>query len=115
VISATGREIGQRWEALAAQHGLQLRLSGIPALIGFDLVAADADKCATLITQEMLKRGHLAGQSVYVCTEHTPAVVDRYFEALDPVFGLIRQCEDGRPIDELLEGPVRHARFHRLN
>jgi glutamate-1-semialdehyde 2,1-aminomutase len=72
-------------------------------------------KYKTLITQEMLKKGFLATNEVYVCTEHTPSVVEEYFAALDPLFALIRQCESGRPVDELLEGPVCHERFKRLN
>jgi len=67
------------------------------------------------MTQEMLAKGYLAGTGVFVCTDHTPAVVDRYFEVLDPVFALIRECEQGRDINQLLHGPVCHAGFKRLN
>ena len=42
-------------------------------------------------------------------------IVDGYFEALDPVFGLIRECEDGRDVMGLLKGPVAHTTFTRLN
>jgi glutamate-1-semialdehyde 2,1-aminomutase len=42
-------------------------------------------------------------------------VLEQYFEALDPLFALIKQCESGRNVDELLEGPVCHERFKRLN
>jgi glutamate-1-semialdehyde 2,1-aminomutase len=53
---------------------------------------------------------------VYVCTEHTPEIVDRYFEALDPVFALIKECQDGgKDVTSLLKGPVCHAGFKRLN
>ena len=69
----------------------------------------------TLITQEMLDKGFLAGTSVYVCTEHTPQVVEEYFSALEPVFRLIKECEDGRDVMKLLRGPVCHAGFKRLN
>lgn len=114
-ITRTGGLIGERWQAAAARHGLPLQLSGLAALIGFSLTLPDMRKYKTLITQEMLKKGFLATTEVYVCTEHTQAVVDRYFEALDPLFALIQQCEAGRSIDELLEGPVCHDRFKRLN
>jgi glutamate-1-semialdehyde 2,1-aminomutase len=114
-ITQTGRAIGERWQALARKYELPLQLSGLPALIGFTLPVADMLKYKTLITQEMLKKGILATAEVYVCTEHSQATVDRYFEALDPVFALIQQCEAGRSIDELLEGPVCHERFKRLN
>jgi glutamate-1-semialdehyde 2,1-aminomutase len=63
----------------------------------------------------MLKKGFLAGTSFYACTEHTPELVDRYFAALEPVFALIAECENGRSVDALLEGPVCHSGFKRLN
>jgi glutamate-1-semialdehyde 2,1-aminomutase len=31
------------------------------------------------------------------------------------VFSLIAQCEQGTPVEELLEGPVCHGGFKRLN
>jgi glutamate-1-semialdehyde 2,1-aminomutase len=63
----------------------------------------------------MLKKGFLASNSVYVCIDHTEQIIDEYFEQLKPVFSTIRDCEDGRNIDELLEGPVPHAGFKRFN
>ena len=63
----------------------------------------------------MLVKGYLAANSVYVCTEHTEDVVDGYFDSLDPIFRLIRDCEDGRDVSDLLNGPVCHSGFKRLN
>ncbi len=114
-ITAIGNGLRARWTDLAAKHELPLELNGLPALSGFSFPVPNMLKYKTLITQEMLKRGFLAATAVYACTEHTPAVVDRYFEALDPVFGMIRRCERGAPIDGMLEGPVCHAGFKRLN
>lgn len=114
-ITQTGHAIGDRWQELAKKHGLPIELNGLPALIGFSFPVPDMLKYKTLITQEMLKKGILAATSVYVCTEHTEPLVDQYFEALDPVFGLMKECEAGRAVDALLEGPVCHAGFRRLN
>lgn len=115
-ITRTGQRIGARWTELAAARGLPIQVSGLPALIGFTFPLPDMLKYKTLLTQEMLKAGYLASTNVYVCTDHTDAVVDRYFEALDPVFALIKSCVDGdRDIDSLLQGPVCHAGFRRLN
>jgi len=114
-ITATGREISLRWQALAAKYELPLEVNGLPALTGFRFLLPEMIKYKTLICQEMLKKGWLATTSVYVCTEHTNPIVDAYFEALDPVFRLIRECETGRSIDSLLEGPVCHEGFKRLN
>jgi glutamate-1-semialdehyde 2,1-aminomutase len=114
-ITETGRAIGERWQALAHKHDLPLELTGLPALIGFSLRSASMRKYKTLITQEMLKKGFLASTEVYVCIEHTPSVVEQYFEALDPLFALIRECESGRDVDALLKGPLCHEKFKRLN
>lgn len=63
----------------------------------------------------MLAKGYLAGNSVYACIAHTPEVVRDFFDALDPVFALIKECEDGRDVMSLLKGPVCHGGFKRLN
>jgi glutamate-1-semialdehyde 2,1-aminomutase len=114
-ITATGTAVGERWQALAAKYGLGIELNGLPALIGFSFAGPGALKYKTLITQEMLKQGFLAGTSFYASTEHTRETIDRYFEALEPVFAVIAECEHGRSIDALLEGPVCHSGFRRLN
>ena len=63
----------------------------------------------------MLRKGYLASTSCYTCLAHTPDVIEPYFNALDEVFGLIAECEGGRSVEELLEGPVCHGGFKRLN
>jgi len=114
-ITQTGLTIRQRWQQLADKHGLSISHWGLPALTGFTIQSDHALVYKTLISQEMLKKGYLASTSVYVCTAHTPEIVDSYFEALDPILGLISQCEDGYDVMSLLNGPVCHAGFKRLN
>ena len=114
-ITATGKTIAARWQALGAKYGLPLTTAGVPSLTSFALKLPKAQAYRTLISQEMLARGYLAATAVYTCTAHTPEIVDGYFEALDPVFALIRECEDGRDVMSLLKGPVAHAGFTRLN
>ena len=116
VITQTGLLIRDRWRQLADRHGLQIEHWGLPALTGFSFQGPDALAWKTLLTQEMLGRGYLAANSVYVSLAHTPAVIDGYFEALDPVFGLIKRCQSGQEdVQKLLKGPVCHAGFKRLN
>jgi glutamate-1-semialdehyde 2,1-aminomutase len=114
-ISRTGNEIKNRWRLLATRYGLTIDVGGLDALPSFHFAAPDALAYKALITQEMLKKGYLAGTSVYVCIDHTPEVVDAYFDALDPIFATIRECEDGRDVRTMLEGPVCHDGFRRLN
>jgi len=115
LITATGLDIKRRWQELADRHGLTITQWGLPALCGFTFQSKNALAYKTLITQEMLKRGYLASNSVYVCIDHTPLVLDSYFEQIDAVFATIRKCEDGLEVSSLLEGPIAHAGFKRLN
>lgn len=114
-ITKKGRQIGKCWQELAREHNLPLEISGLPALINFRIPVENWLKYKTFITQEMLKQHFLAANSVYVCTEHTSAIIDKYFENLAPVFASISECENGRNIDDLLNGPVCHYGFKRLN
>jgi len=115
IITEAGLTIRDRWQELADTHGLAIDHWGLPALTGFSFRSANTLAYKTLITQEMLAKGYLAGNSVYVCTEHTPQVIDEYIDALDPIFALVRECEDGRDVMSLLRGPVCHGGFKRLN
>ena len=114
-ITRTGLEITHKWRALAEKHDLSITTGGLPALTNFSFNSPNALAYKTLITQEMLAKGYLAGTSVYVCTEHVPEIVSGYFEALDSIFSLIKECEEGRDVMTLLKGPVCHSGFKRLN
>ncbi len=114
-VTATGLELLQQWQILADRHGLEITHNGLPALIGFAFQSPRALEYKTLITQEMLKKGYLAATSCYTSLAHTPDVTEPYLEALDGVFALIASCEAGRPVEELLKGPVCHSGFRRLN
>lgn len=114
-ITQTGLIIRDRWQQLADRHGLDITHWGLPALTGFTIQSDNALAYKTLITQEMLAKGYLAGNSVYVCIEHSPEVLAGYFDALDPVFKTIQECEAGRDVLGLLKGPVCHSGFKRLN
>mgnify|MGYP005847231253 CR=1 FL=1 len=114
-ITSIGESIRAGWQNLAEKHGLEIRQFGLPALAGFAFNGDKALEYKTLITQEMLTKGYLAGTSVYACTAHTPEVVEAFFHELDEVFALISECEQGRNVYDLLKGPVCQSGFKRLN
>jgi glutamate-1-semialdehyde 2,1-aminomutase len=114
-VTRTGLQIRERWQQLADKHELKIDQWGLPALTGYTFQSQNALAYKTLITQEMLAKGFLASNAVYVSTEHTPPVVDGYFDALDPLFALVKECEEGRDVAGLLKGPVCHGGFKRLN
>jgi glutamate-1-semialdehyde 2,1-aminomutase len=114
-ITATGKDIAARWQALALHHAVKIKPFGLPALCGYTFDSENALAYKTLVTQEMLAKGFLAGTATYACLEHTPRIVNDYFNALEPVFALVAECENGRDVMSLLKGPICHAGFGRLN
>lgn len=114
-ITNTGIEIKKHWQALADKHQLYITQWGLPALTGFSFTSKNNLAYKTYITQEMLGKGYLAGNSIYVCTEHTPEILEGYFNELDLLFANIREFENGKEVMPLLKGPICHGGFKRLN
>ncbi len=114
-ISAAGKNIKTRWKELASKYELDIEVSGLDALASFSFVSKKSLEYKTLITQEMLKRGFLASTSCYLSVAHTKDIIDDYFSSLEEIFSLIATCEDGLKVESLLDGPVCHKGFKRLN
>ncbi len=114
-ITKTGDNIRLQWKALAKKYNLEINTWGLPAIGGFSFNCPNSLLYKTLITQEMLKKGYLASNSIYVCTEHSQNIIENYFSELEPIFATIKECEGGKNINTLLEGPVCHSGFKRLN
>ena len=114
-ITKIGNNISSQWQSLADKYELNINTWGLPALSGYTFNSPNALAYKTLITQEMLKKGYLAANSVYACIEHKQEIVDGYFSELDPIFAIIKECEEGLDVNTLLEGPMCHSGFTRLN
>lgn len=114
-ITQTGLEIKDRWQKLASRHELSITQWGLPALAGFTFNSEKNLLYKTYITQEMLTRGFLAGNSIYASVAHTADILDQYFHELDGLFSQVKEFENGRDVLSLLKGPVCHGGFKRLN
>ena len=114
-ISAIGKKVSNAWNDLAKKNELSLIIKGIDALPTFSFDHIDNLKYKTYLTQEMLKRGYLASTSFYACIDHDDEVLENYFYELDSIFLEIKKCQTGQDIDNLLDGPVCHDGFKRLN
>ncbi|MFN4762606.1 aminotransferase class III-fold pyridoxal phosphate-dependent enzyme [Gillisia sp. Q332] len=116
LITETGSKMQKGWQNLANSHGLDITVSGISAMTTYGFNSPNAPAYKTFITQEMLKKGFLASTHFYACTEHTDDHLNLYFEALDHVYATIAKCESEiLNINELLDGPICHGGFKRLN
>ena len=116
IITSLGKDIKRDWQKLADLYKIKIKQNGIPALANFSFESKNNLKYKTYITQEMLKSGYLAGNSIYVSTAHSKKIIDRYFDKLDLIFKQIKKCEEDEiDINSLLIGKVCHETFKRLN
>ena len=116
IITAQGKKVQSQWKSLAETHNIEIMVSGMPALSTYSFNSDNAMEYKTFIAQEMLKKGFLASTNFYACTEHKDVNIAHYFDALDGVYKTISDCEKGhKNIHDLLEGPVCHSGFKRLN
>ena len=116
IITNIGKKIRISWKKIADNNNLSITISGISALSSFNFESKNNLKYKTLITQEMLKKSILASNSIYTSVAHTNECLDKYTEHLNEIFSIIKKCESGvKNIDTLIEGPVCHDGFYRLN
>ncbi len=114
-ISKKGKFIKKNWLRLAKNHGLEISIGGLSAIPNFSFKYKNNISYKTFISQEMLKKGFLSSNVIFVCTKHTDSAISKYFDLLDTIFYKIKKSEDKGNINELLDGPIAHSGFNRLN
>ena len=115
IITNKGKKLSKLWLEIAKSNSIKIDLFGIPSLRRFKIDSHDHIKYKTLITQELLKKNFLATDTVYLSTVHDDNIIDEYIEHLNEVFSIIRKCEDGLNVDDLIESEICHSGFSRLN
>ena len=116
LITKKGIQIRKKWQQLAKKYNLNIEIRGIPAISVFDFKSKESKKYITFITQEMLKKGYLANNMVYVSVEHSEKVLKRYYNILDECFRKISLCETKKlNIKNLLITTIFKESFTRLN
>ena len=114
-VTKLGKYIQSSWHQLGKRYSLPIIINGIPALSTFYINSDNWLKYKTFISQEMLKKGILASDKIYVCTEHNKKNIDRYLNELDKIFSQIKNHEENSSIDDFLNGPICSSGFSRLN
>lgn len=116
IITAKGKQMQEGWQKVADSNSLSITISGIPSLTTYSFNSADALLFKTFITQEMLKKGFLASTNFYASIAHEDTDFELYFSELDTVYKKIKEHENGEiDINSLMEGPICHSGFKRLN
>jgi len=115
-ITLIGNTMRTVLSKLASLHGIDISISGIPSLSTYSFNYEDGLKYKTLLTQEMLKKGFLASTNFYASVAHEDYLIEQYSESLNEVYLVIKDCINQKSnVDDLLNGPVCHSGFKRLN
>ena len=115
-VSYLGNYLRKKLSEIIEKHGVNVEIKGLLAIPSFSFKNDKNNILKTFVTQEMLKKGYLASTNFYASTAHNEDNLNLYFEALNDVYNIISACEKGNiKIEDLLEGPVCHSGFKRLN
>ncbi len=107
-VKKIGKYIKFNWDKIAKKNNIKIIISGIDSIPQF-YFEHDHNQNKTFLTQEMLKRGFLASNLVYVSIVHTHQILKKYFIELDRVFKKIAKKRN------ILQGERAYTDFKRLN
>lgn len=113
VITNIGKVVAKNWTDISIANNIEISISGLPALSAFNFISPKSLEFKTYLTQEMLKRGILASNSFYACTEHKSEKLEIYFDELNDIFNFISQHQEN--IESHIDGKICHSGFKRLN
>jgi len=109
-----GETINKSWNGLAELTGIDISICGLTPLTHIDFNYPNAACLQTIYTQEMLKKGHLLGSSVYATHAYDVDVLGKFHDDSYTAFKTIKEAIDsGRPEDFLISD-IKHSGFQRL-
>ena len=115
-ITNLGNKLIKIWKKIALRNNLKIKIFGLPTLAKFSIESTNFQAYKTFITQEMLKKGFLAANGVYISCSHNEKILKKYEEVLDEIFFNISKCERKElNIYDILNFPVSRVPFGRLN
>jgi glutamate-1-semialdehyde aminotransferase len=116
IISKKGAEFKTQISKLFQKYNIPLNISGMDALVSFNVQHIDSQAIKTFITQEMLSENFLAGNLFYPSIAHSKKDTDDFFMSLDKVVCKLSSIIIANDeITNHLNGPVAHSTFQRLN
>jgi glutamate-1-semialdehyde aminotransferase len=115
LISGKGRKIQSFWHSAFTDFPFEIHFTGIPSLAGFGSVDPRFGLLKTYLTQELLSRGILASNILYSSVAHTSSDHDSYLDAFSTVLEKAKVAILNDSLASLLNGPISHQGFRRLN
>lgn len=114
-LMSIGELMQQGWKNAAEKTGMKISVSGVFSLSSMSIKMENSDALETLFIKLMIERGYVAHFSFYPCASHNPENIQKYFQVLEEVFAICKKASDEGNVEKVLDGPVRHKDFRRLN
>jgi len=115
IISKKGDLIKKGWSKIFLKYGYKVNINGLRSIPSFTFQNNNKAR-STFISQEMLKKGIMCGNLLFVCTEHKLKLINNYLKKFEEVIKNMKKIEDKKlNIKDKLLGPVKSESFKRLN
>ena len=111
-ISNYGKIIKKGWSEIAKKNNIKIGISGQDCIPYLRFDYTNSQEIMTYFTQEMLKKGFLAGGQVATSYAYNQKIINKYLKTVDIVFGNIRKCLEADKFP--LMGEIKHSTFKRL-
>ena len=93
IVTENGKNIKKEWKKIADRYKHDIKIVGLNAIPKF-IFKNNNLLYKTFISSEFLKKNFLAGNGVYVCTEHKKNIINQYLEILEEIFYKISNMDD---------------------
>ena len=85
-VAKQGIEIKKMWQKIFNASDLDVEINGLDAMPVFNFKNKKRNQVyKTFITREMLNKGFLTTNSIYVSTAHTPRLIKKYIRSFEDV------------------------------
>ncbi len=111
-ISNYGRIIKKGWIEIAKKNNVKIGISGQDCIPYLRFDYSNGQEIMTYFTQEMLKKGFLAGPQVATSYAYNHVIIKKYLKTANIVFKKIRDCLENGNFP--LKGEIKHSTFKRL-
>ena len=111
-ISNYGKIIKKGWREIAKKNNIKIGISGQDCIPYLRFDYHNNQEIMTFFTQEMLKKGFLAGPQVATSYAYNQKIITKYLKSVDFVFSKINKCLDTGKFP--LKGEIKHSTFKRL-
>ncbi len=101
-------------KSITKNAGLHIDIVGLSSVPIMVIKEKEPLTVKTIFTQEMLKKGFLASNVIYVSYAHTKKIADEYLKAAKEVFEIISDAIKNDKLNSLLKGEICHSGFKRL-